>query len=319
MSTDQLQKTVRDCFTLEGIGLHSGQKTRVHVKPAPPHTGLIFVRIDRHRGSQASTDIPAHLSNITSTHLATTLSKGSESISTVEHLLSALAGKNIHNARIEVDGPEIPILDGSCREFASAIDAVGVDEMIAPVSRIRIKKRVEVRHQEKWAYVEPFMGYRIHASIEWDHPEIGYQEYCYTEGKSSFTKEIAPARTFGFVEDVERLQALGLIKGGSMECAVVLSDHGVMNPEGLRFSEEFVRHKILDALGDFCALGVKLEGSLRLHRSGHEVHRLLMEAILSEPENYEIIAGDLKERTLKDRSKEFNSVPISAASLALAT
>lgn len=281
------QKTLKRDITIEGIGLHSGAKARVRLNPSAPNSGIIFVRADLENAPL----IPGVVDSVVHTKLATTLGDAKDSksptISTVEHLLSALQGFAIDNALIEVFGPEIPIMDGSAAPFCRAILDAGIQYQEAPRKVLRIKRRVEVKVAEKWAVAQPSAGFEIQASIDWDHPSIGFQEFHYTDGITDFAT-IAGARTFGFARDVEALKKMGLARGGSLDNAVVLDDHLILNPDGLRYPDEFVRHKVLDALGDFKLAGFALQGCFKLHRSGHDLHRELLKAILADPRNYEI-------------------------------
>lgn len=281
-----LQRTLGKEVSLSGVGLHSGKNIRMSVKPAPTNRGIIFVRTDLFNAPE----IPAHFKNVVSTQLATTLGKGKVSISTVEHLLAALHGLSIDNAIVEVDGPEIPIMDGSSGIFYDALVAAGVVTQFQSKPHLALRKKVEIKCGEKWAFAEPAPRLEVCGSIEWDHPSIGYQEFHFQEGKTSF-REFARARTFGFLKEVEALQKLGLAQGGSLENAIVLDDTKVLNPEGLRFKDEFVRHKVLDALGDFKLSGFSIQGYFRLHRAGHDLHRNLLAEIFKNPDHFEIMSG----------------------------
>lgn len=279
-----LQRTLKQSVTVSGIGLHSGKDAHVTIHPARPGRGIIFVRKDL----VGSPEIPAHFRNVVNTQLATTLGCGQVTVSTVEHLLAALQGLGIDNARVEVSGPEIPILDGSSGRFVLAIQEGGIDTQLVARPYLALRRKVEVKVGEKWAVAEPSSRLEIRATIEWDHPSIGHQEYHYVDGKTPFA-ELASARTFGFLHDVEALQRMGLARGGSLDSVVVLNEAVVLNPGGLRFPDEFVRHKILDALGDFKLAGIALHAYVRLHRAGHDLHSQLLTEIFRDPDNYEII------------------------------
>jgi UDP-3-O-[3-hydroxymyristoyl] N-acetylglucosamine deacetylase len=254
------------------------------IKPARPNAGVVFVRTDLPKRPE----IAANFKNVLCTRLATTLGKGDVKISTVEHVLAALQGLGIDNATIEVDGAELPILDGSSAPFVEAIDAVGLvsQAMVRPV--IALRKKVEIKVGEKWAVAEPSSRLEVHGSFEWDHPAIGYQEYYFIDGQTDF-REIAGARTFCLLRDVEQMKKMGLALGGSLDNAVVMDDVSVLNPTGLRYPNELARHKVLDALGDFKLAGLGLRAYIRMHRSGHELHSQLLNAIFSDENNYEII------------------------------
>jgi UDP-3-O-[3-hydroxymyristoyl] N-acetylglucosamine deacetylase len=280
------QRTVRKEVSVSGIGVHTGKSAKLTIKPAISNYGVTFTRTDL----EGRPSIAAHFKNIVNTQLATTLGRGVVTVSTVEHVLAALQGLGIDNASIEVDGPEIPIMDGSSAAFCEAIESVGIEQLSQPRAFLALRKKVEIKIGEKWAVAEPASRFEIHGSIDWDHPSIGYQEYHYQEGRTSFS-ELAHARTFGFLKDVEALRRMGLARGGSLENAVVLDHALVLNPEGLRFPDEFVKHKVLDALGDFKLAGISILAYIRLHRAGHDLHSQLLTEIFKNPDNYEIIDG----------------------------
>lgn len=277
-----LQRTVKKKVSVSGVGLHSGAPTRLTICPAEAGTGIIFVRTDL----VGAPEVRAHFSLVSNTQMATTLGKGSEAISTSEHLMAALYGAGVDNARIELDGGEVPVLDGSALPFYQAIQFVGTQTLESPRVTAQLQRRIELKVADKWVVAEPSDKLEIYSSIEWDHPMIGFQEFKYVEEQTAFS-EIAGARTFGFVQEVETLKKMGLARGGSMENAIVLDSARVLNPEGLRFRDEFVRHKVLDALGDFHLAGVWLKAKIRMHRSGHEIHRQLLQALFSSPANLE--------------------------------
>jgi UDP-3-O-[3-hydroxymyristoyl] N-acetylglucosamine deacetylase len=281
-----LQQSLKSAVTVHGIGLHSGKPTQLTLRPARANHGIVFVRTDL----EGSPQIPAHYSNVTCTRLATTISHNGVSLSTVEHVLAALQGLGIDNAIIEVNGPEVPILDGSSAPFCEVIRSVGVVMQGVPRRVLALRRKVEVKIAEKWAVAEPSARLEIFGSVEWDHPAIGYQEYHYVEGRTPF-EELASARTFCLLRDVEMMQKAGLARGGSLENAVVLDDALVLNPEGLRFPNEMARHKVLDALGDFKLAGVAIQAYFRMHRAGHELHDQLLKAIFANPDCFEIIDG----------------------------
>jgi UDP-3-O-[3-hydroxymyristoyl] N-acetylglucosamine deacetylase len=291
-----LQRTLKSEVSLEGIGLHSGNMIQLKLKPASPNRGVVFVRTDL----ENTPEISAHYKNIVSTQLATTLGCGKASISTVEHVMAALQGLGIDNVIVEVNGPEVPIMDGSSAVFCKAIEAVGVESQCQVRPYLALRKKVELKIAEKWAVAEPASRLEIHASIEWDHPSIGYQEFHYQEGKTPF-EELARARTFGFVREVEALKKMGLARGASLANAVALDHALVLNPEGLRFPDEFVRHKVLDALGDFKLAGIPIHAYVRLHRAGHDLHSQLLTEIFKNPDNFEIIDESEREEKILPR------------------
>ncbi|HCM40318.1 MAG: UDP-3-O-[3-hydroxymyristoyl] N-acetylglucosamine deacetylase [Bdellovibrionales bacterium GWB1_52_6] len=284
------QQTLKQSITLNGVGLHSGAPVQVTIRPAMPHHGVTFTRTDL----PGHPHVVAHYKSIVNTQMATTLGRGQVKISTVEHLLAALFMMGVDNATIEVNGPEIPILDGSAGPYCEAILAVGVEAQEQPRTLIALRRRVEVYSGEKWAVAEPSSRLEILGSIEWKHPAIGYQEFRYQDGKTDYS-EMANARTFGFLKDVEALKKMGLARGGSLENAIVLDEKSVLNPDGLRYKTEFARHKVLDALGDFMLAGIGIQGFVRLHKAGHDLHSQLLDSIFGNPDNFEIITGTVRE------------------------
>jgi UDP-3-O-[3-hydroxymyristoyl] N-acetylglucosamine deacetylase len=270
------QRTLNGKVALTGIALHSGKTVELVLRPANPNHGISFVRTDLNQ----STPISAHYKNVVNTQMATVLGHATSRVSTVEHLLAALQILGVDNAVVEVDGPEVPILDGSAIQFCQAIEEVGLHTQLQARAFLQLRRRVELKIAEKWAVAEPSSRLEIHETVEWDHPVIGFQEFHYVEGKTSY-KELASARTFGFLRE-----------GGSLDNAVVLDDTSVLNPQGLRYPDEFVRHKVLDALGDFKLAGISLHAYVRMHRAGHDLHSQLLNAIFRDPDNYEIIDGN---------------------------
>lgn len=278
-------QTLSRSVTLNGIGLHSGKPAQVELIPASLGTGIVFVRTDLPGRPSAR----AHFSSVTNTQMATTLTLGSDAqISTIEHLMAALGGLGISNLTVAVSGPELPILDGSAWPFVDAILTAGICPQESRRAVLKLKRRVELRVGAKWAVAEPADRFEIHGTVEWDHPAIGFQQFQFIAGETP-VQEWAKARTFGFLKDVEALQRMGLIQGGSLENAVVLDQSGILNPDGLRFSDEFARHKVLDAIGDFALADVVLEARFRLHRAGHDLHSLILKEIFRHPDQFEII------------------------------
>jgi UDP-3-O-[3-hydroxymyristoyl] N-acetylglucosamine deacetylase len=285
LTQDFYQKTLKAPIALSGVALHSGKAATVRLSPAPIHKGVLFRRSD----VPGNATFSAHHRNVMGTQMATTLGRSrTESISTVEHLMAALYGLGIDNVLVEVDGPELPILDGSSLPYVEAILEVGVESQRASRTVVRLRKKVEVKIGEKWAVAEPSEDFSIMGSIDWDHPCIGFQSFHYVDGRNAFS-ELAGARTFGFLKEVDHLKKLGLALGGSLENAVVLDEERILNPEGLRFADEFARHKVLDAIGDLALSGVRLTGRFRLHRAGHDLHAKLLSEIFRFEENYEIL------------------------------
>lgn len=314
-----LQHTLRASVFFEGFGVHSGRPVSVSIHPAPPQSGICFSRKDLGGGSK-DVLIQASHQNVVNTQLAITLGKEGVTISTVEHLLAALQGLGIDNAIIEVDGPEIPILDGSALPFFSAISAIGIESQPARRNFLILQKKVELKLEGKWAFAEPASFFEIHGSIDWNHPAIGYQEFFYREGKTNFS-ELAFARTFGFLEEVEALKKMGLARGGSLENAVVLDQSRVLNPEGLRCSDEFIKHKVLDALGDFKLSGFSFCARIRLHRAGHDLHYQLLKEIFKSPSNYTVtdhLSSDVFAEQKKEKEDENSTLSPGFASPILA-
>ncbi len=278
------QTTLRESVIFEGIGLHSGEKTQVTLHPAPEATGIVFSKEGDSRGER----FRATLDRIIDAQLATTLGNRQFRVGTVEHLLSAISGMGIDNLFVEVQGGEVPILDGSAKPFVEGIQSAGIFEQQAPRSWIRIKESVSVNDYGRRAVFLPSDEFEISCSIYFNHRLIQDQFFHNSITSRIYETEIAPARTFGFLSEVNRLRSIGLAKGGSLENAVVIGEFGILNGEGLRFEDEFVRHKVLDALGDLALLGYPVLGRLIIDRSGHSVHHRLMTALLQNPSTWEI-------------------------------
>ncbi len=277
-----LQRTIRQRVAVDGIGLHTGEPARIVFRPAPPDTGIFVMRSDL-PGTPA---IRVHAESVSATSLATTLSGPAFSVSTVEHCLSALAAYRIDNLYIELNGPEIPIGDGSAKTFLDALLSVGFVEQEEPRRYLYVTEPVFYGEGEKHAYVVPYSGLRVTCVIDFAHGAIGKQRIDVDINETSFAREIAGARTFGFLKDVEAMRARGLALGGSLDNAIVLDDSGVMNPGGLRFADEFVRHKVLDALGDLVTLGRPLLGHVVLHKAGHDVMNKLARKLLQSTDRW---------------------------------
>ncbi len=279
------QRTLQRTAVCHGTGLHSGAPVELRLVPAPVNHGLVFVRTDLRHKPQ----IPVEGGNVVDTSLATTLGAGGVRVATVEHLLSALSGLGIDNLRIEVDGPEVPIMDGSAVPFSRLVTEAGLRLQGEPKRFLVIKRTVTVTDGDKYATFSPAKRFRIDCTIDFRHPLITDQQYTLEFSDRSFVREVAPARTFGFLRDVERLRAMGLARGGSLDNAVVVDDFSIVNPEGLRFPDEFVRHKILDALGDVALLGRPVIGALTVYKTGHALNQKLVAKVLSDPANYEVV------------------------------
>jgi UDP-3-O-[3-hydroxymyristoyl] N-acetylglucosamine deacetylase len=288
-----LQKTIYRRVQVQGLGLHSGKPCGLNFVPAPPNTGVHFVRADL----PGRPSLKVHATNVSATGYATTLGGPEFTVSTVEHCLSALSALRIDNLVIELDGPEIPITDGSAKEYLKALQAVGLIEQDQPRKYCSITKPIYFSEGDKQAYVLPYQGLRVSVTIDFAHPAIGKQKIDLDINEQSFTRDIVSARTFGFLKDVDALQSRGLALGASLENAIGLDDVRIVNPEGLRYADEFVRHKALDALGDLVTLGMPLMGHVVLYKAGHDVMNKLVRKILDSPDSYRHIelGADLSE------------------------
>ncbi|MCX7514004.1 UDP-3-O-acyl-N-acetylglucosamine deacetylase [Frateuria hangzhouensis] len=279
------QRTLKNIIRATGVGLHTGDKVYMTLRPAAPNTGIVFRRTDLN----PPVDIHARPDCVGDTRLSTTLVKGDVRVSTVEHLLSAMAGLGIDNAIVELSAPEVPIMDGSAGPFVFLLQSAGIEEQNAAKRFIRIKKPVKVQEDDKWASFEPFEGFKVGFSIEFNHPIISKRtsraEIDFST--TSFVKEVSRARTFGFMRDIEMLREHNLALGGSMDNAVVLDDYRVLNEDGLRYEDEFVKHKILDAIGDLYLLGHSLIGAYHAHKSGHELNNKLLRTLIADPTAWE--------------------------------
>ncbi len=283
--TTFFQRTLKRPTSCVGVGLHSGAPVTLRVMPAAADTGIVFVRVDL----PGKPSVPARAEFVVSTTLATTLGRDQCTVGTVEHLLSALSGVGIDNARIEVDGPEVPIMDGSAAPFAALVNEAGIRVQDKTKSFLIIRRPVTVRDGDKRATIAPSKRLRIDCTIDFKHPLISDQTYGLEFSDRTYAKEIASARTFGFLRDVEKLQANGLARGGSLQNAIVVDEFSILNPEGLRFPDEFVRHKLLDTLGDVALMGRPVIGHLTVYKSGHALNHRLVMKVLSDPSNYEVV------------------------------
>lgn len=286
------QKTIQQQVKTIGVGVHSGTKVDLILRPAPIDTGIVFTRIDLN----PVVVFPAQALQVGDTKMASTLTVDGAKVSTVEHLMSACAGLGIDNLYIDVSAEEIPIMDGSASSFVYLLQQAGLQEQSAPRKFIRILKPVEIREgtgkSEKWARLEPYNGFKLHFFIEFNHPAVdGTNQTAEVDfEKISYVKDVARARTFGFMQDVEMLRGIGLARGGSMENAIVMDEYRILNADGLRFDDEFVRHKILDAIGDLYLIGHPFLASYVAHKSGHGLNNQLLRALLDQPDAYEIIS-----------------------------
>jgi UDP-3-O-[3-hydroxymyristoyl] N-acetylglucosamine deacetylase len=288
------QRTLGQSVSAQGIGLHGGQRVLLCLMPAPADSGILFCRTDL----PAPNTVASQAAAVGDTRMASTISQGAVKISTVEHLMSALSGLGIDNARIELDGPEVPIMDGSAASFAYLIRSAGIAEQNAPKRFIEVLSPIEVRDGEKRARLDPYFGFRLQFSIDFQHPAIDQtgQEVYVDFAQTSFMEAIARARTFGFMKDVDLLRSKGLALGGSLSNAIVMDETRVLNPEGLRRSDEFAMHKALDALGDLYLLGRPLLASYSAYKSGHGLNNQLLRALVSQPQAWrERVFNDLSD------------------------
>ena len=279
------QRTLRNVIRATGVGIHTGQKVYMTLRPAAVDTGIVFRRTDL----AEPVDIEARAENVGDTSLSTALVRDGVRVSTVEHLLSAMAGLGIDNAFVDVSASEVPIMDGSAGPFVFLIQSAGIEEQEAPKRFIRIRKKVRVEDGDKWAQFQPFDGFKVGFSINFSHP-IFTQRISKAEidfSTTSFVKEVSRARTFGFMRDIEMLRERNLVLGGSMDNAIVLDDYRVLNEDGLRYEDEFVKHKILDAIGDLYLLGRSLIGAFYGHKSGHELNNRLLRTLIADRSAWE--------------------------------
>jgi len=281
------QRTLKASIKTTGVGVHTGARVDLVLRPAPADTGIVFNRSDLPR----LVAIPALAANVGDTRLSSTLRHGETSISTVEHLMSALAGVGIDNLFVDVSGPEIPIMDGSAAPFVFLLQSAGIIEQSAAKRYLRVLDAVEIADGDKWARFEPFDGFKLDFTIDFPHPVFGSEnrQVVVDFALHSYAKEVARARTFGFMQDVEAMRAAGLGLGGSLQNAIVLDEFKVLNSEGLRYDNEFVRHKVLDAIGDIYMLGHPLIGQYAAYKSGHGLNNQLARALLARPDAFEVV------------------------------
>lgn len=282
------QRTLRTQVSCTGIGLHSGAKITLTLHPAPAGSGIVFVRTDL----SPAVEIPALAENVVDTTLATSIGKGGARVGTIEHLMAALSGLGIDNCRVELDGPEVPIMDGSAAPFVYLIQSAGIELQREMKRFLVIRKPVVVQDGEKEAKFLPAPQLSISFTIDFDHPLISNQAFRMDFSDRFFHREIARARTFGLYEEVETMKKMGLAKGGSLENAIVVDDFSILNPDGLRFPDEFVRHKILDSIGDISLVGMPVIGHLVAYKSGHALNHKLVTEVLADASAYEIIEAE---------------------------
>jgi UDP-3-O-[3-hydroxymyristoyl] N-acetylglucosamine deacetylase len=292
------QRTLKTLTQAVGVGLHSGQRVELTLRPARPDTGIVFRRVDL----PEPVDIPVSAQAVTDTRLASTISSGQAKVHTVEHLMSACAGLGIDNLYVDITAEEVPILDGSASSFVYLLQSAGIELQNAPKRFIRLLETVEVSDGQgdniKWARLEPYNGYRLSFEIDFKHPAVDStgQQVVFDMGQGQYARDIARARTFGFTKDVEMMRANGLALGGGLDNAIVMDDYKVLNSDGLRYDDEFVKHKILDAMGDLFIVGKPLLAAYSAFRSGHALNNQLLRALLARPSAYDIV-------TFADESK----------------
>ncbi len=292
------QRTLKTLTRAVGVGLHSGQRVELTLRPAQPDTGIVFRRVDL----PEPVDIVVSAAAVSDTRLASTLSNGNVKVHTVEHLMSACAGLGVDNLYVDITAEEVPILDGSAASFVFLLQSAGIVLQNAPRRFIRLLAPVEVREgqgaAEKWARLEPFHGYRLSFEIDFSHPAVDAtgQRVVFDMSTDSYSRDIARARTFGFTKDVETMRANGLALGGGLDNAIVMDDYKVLNAEGLRYDDEFVKHKILDAMGDLYLVGKPLLASYSAHRSGHALNNRLLHELLRRPEAWDVVSFDDEKR-----------------------
>ncbi|MES1942878.1 UDP-3-O-(3-hydroxymyristoyl) N-acetylglucosamine deacetylase [Salinisphaera sp. PC39] len=284
------QRTLKNPIRATGVGLHTGHKVYMTLRPAPADHGIVFRRTDL----SPAVELKGDAMKVGETTLATTLVQDDVRVSTVEHLLSAMAGLGIDNAVVELSADEVPIMDGSAGPFVFLIQSAGIQELDAPKRFIRIRQPVQVADEDKWARFDPYDGFKVSFGIDFNHPafDADTQTASVDFSTTSFVKEVSRARTFGFMRDIEFLRSHNLARGGSMDNAVVLDDYRVLNADGLRYDNEFVRHKILDAIGDLYLLGHGLIGSFSGYKSGHALNNKLLRALMAEPDAWEEVTFD---------------------------
>jgi UDP-3-O-[3-hydroxymyristoyl] N-acetylglucosamine deacetylase len=287
------QRTIKTAIKTTGVGLHTGARVELGMRPAPADTGIVFRRIDL----ASPVDIPARAELVGETRMSSCLVRDGVKVSTVEHLMSALAGLGVDNAYVDLDAPELPIMDGSAGPFVLLLQQAGLEQQAAPKRFLRVLRRVQVTDGDKWARLDPYDGYKLSFSIDFRHPviESSTQSVTLDFAETSFVNEIARARTFGFMHDVEDLRESGLALGSGLDNAVVLDEDRVLNAGGLRFADEFIRHKLLDANGDLYLLGKPLLAAFSAHKSGHTLNNRLLRALLADAGALETVSFERPE------------------------
>jgi UDP-3-O-[3-hydroxymyristoyl] N-acetylglucosamine deacetylase len=287
------QRTLKNPVHATGVGLHSGERVDMTLRPAPANTGIVFRRVDL----TPVVEIRAEAHAVKDTRLSTCMEAQGVRVSTIEHLMSAFAGLGVDNAYVDLSSAEVPIMDGSAGTFIFLLQSAGIGEQSAAKKFIRIKKTVELREGDKWVRFEPYNGYKLNFTINFPHPVFAATRQTVTIdlGELSYIKEVSRARTFGFMQDVEAMRAQGLALGGNLDNAIVMDEYRVINPDGLRFEDEFVKHKVLDAIGDLYLLGHPLIGAFFGYKSGHALNNGLLRALLADNEAWEFVTFDTTE------------------------
>ena len=287
------QRTLKNVIRATGVGLHTGEKVFMTLRPAAVNTGIIFRRVDL----DPVVEVVGFATNVGDTSMSSTLIDGDVRVATVEHLLSAFAGMGIDNAYVDLSAPEVPIMDGSAGPFVFLIQSAGIEEQSAAKKFIRILEPIEYKFEDKWAKIEPYEGFRVSFKIEFNHPVFkSHTSFASVDfSTDSYLKEVSRARTFGFMRDLEMLRDRKLVLGGSMDNAIVLDDYRVLNEDGLRYEDEFVKHKVLDAIGDLYLLGHSLIGAYSGYKSGHELNNQLLRKLLRQPESWEEVTFGAEE------------------------
>lgn len=297
------QRTLKSSVKATGVGLHTGAKVEMTLRPAQAGTGIVFRRVDLPN----TPTLKAAATLVTDTRLCSALTEGAVKVATVEHLMSALCGLGVDNVYVDLTGPEVPIMDGSAAPFVFLIQSAGLEELRAAKRFFRIKKAVEVREGDKWARFTPHDGFKLDFSISFDHPAVDRsgQSAAMDFATTSYQKEVARARTFGFMQEVEMLRQAGLALGGSLDNAIVLDEYRVLNQDGLRYADEFVKHKILDAIGDLYLVGYPVVGAFSAHKSGHELNNKLLRATLADEAAWDVVTYERADETPMGVARQF--------------
>ena len=302
------QRTLKTLVKATGVGLHGGRKVTMVLRPAAPGSGIVFHRVDL----DPPVDLPADPYAVVDTRMCSGLQRDGAKVGTVEHLMSALAGLGIDNLHVDVDAPELPILDGSAGPFVFLLQSAGIEEQPAPKTFIRVKRPVEYREGDKWVRLEPYDGFKLQFSIVFNHPAIDSTstEVCIDFARHSYVRDVARARTFGFMQDVEAMRASGLALGGSLDNAIVMDEYRVLNAEGLRYADEFVKHKVLDAIGDLYLCGHPLLASYSAHKAGHALNNQILRVLLEDVSAWERVSFERDDRTPAAVSHQFELAPV---------